>query len=324
MPKDRTEEQDSPAAGRLDDLDRRLIAELQTDPRLPYATLGAQLGVTGMTAANRLQRLRQAGLMRIVAVPNFDACGLTTEILGLAQVELGAQNDCLAVLRASPFVIRIQRVTGEYDLSFAAAFPSETAMGALIRDLQSIPGVRRLVVHHRLETVKDEEGWSAVWAEASPPKEVTYEIAPGVRVPDHLRGKVELAATWLDAFVMGKTEKLKDLSEPDVVFTIMPPQIGAGTFDGWQAVEAESRLAGTIYRHLWHRIIGVDEATEPYAILIDAFNTAERAKGAVRTGFARMAFAFRGNRVTRVLSLGQIELANIPGIETARVGALRD
>ncbi len=324
MAKEGLEEPGVIAGGKLDALDRRLIAELQSDPRLPYATLGAQLGVTGMTAANRLQRLRQEDLLRIVAVPNFQACGLTTEILGLAQVELSAHHDCLTVLRASPFVLRIQRVTGEYDLSFTAAFPSEAPMGAFVRDLQTIPGVRRLVVHHRLETIKHEDGWSAVWAEPASVEELTYEIAPGVRVPEHLRAKVDLAATWLDAFVKGETRRLNDLSEPDIVFTIMPPQIGAGTFDGWDAVKAQSRLAGTIYRHLWHRIIGVDDAAEPYAILIDAFNTAERAKGAVTTGFARMAFAFRGGRVHRVLSLGQIELANIPGIEMGGVGARRD
>src|SRR5438876_808514 len=40
------------ASSRFDALDRKLITALQSDPRLPYATLGSRLGVTGMTAAN--------------------------------------------------------------------------------------------------------------------------------------------------------------------------------------------------------------------------------------------------------------------------------
>src|SRR5512140_1919348 len=64
---------------KLDALDRKLIAELQGDARLAYAALGAKLGVTGMTAANRLQRLRQSDLLRFRVTPNFEAYGLTTE-----------------------------------------------------------------------------------------------------------------------------------------------------------------------------------------------------------------------------------------------------
>ena len=144
-----------PINSRMDQLDRQLIEELQADPRLAYATLGTRLGVTGMTAANRLQRLRQAGLVKLRVTPNLKGCDLTTEVIGLIQAEVGALAPSVDVLRASPYVLRIDHVTGEYDLTFTAAFPSETAMGMLVRDVQSVVGVRRLVVHHRLETVKD-------------------------------------------------------------------------------------------------------------------------------------------------------------------------
>jgi Lrp/AsnC family leucine-responsive transcriptional regulator len=237
-----TEENDILVGGKLDSLDRRLITELQADPRLAYATLGNRLGVTGMTAANRLQRLRQAGLLRLRAVPHFENCGLTTQIQALVQVELSAIDHCIEILDASPFVLRMDRVTGEYDISFHAAFPNETAMGSLVRELQSVAGIRRLVVHHSLETLKDDDGWSAVWSDSLQPEEATFEIAAGARIPEHLRSRVDTAAEWLVALVEANIPRLRELSEPDITFTIMPPYAGAGSFEGIEAVEEEARL----------------------------------------------------------------------------------
>jgi len=297
---------------KIDQLDRRLITELQGDPRLAYATLGSRLGVTGMTAANRLQRLRQADILRLRVVPNLDACGLKTEILGLVQAEVAAIAVCVDILRASPFVLRIDHVTGEYDLGFTAAFPSEAAMGILVRELQSLSGVRRLVIHHCLETVKDDDGWSAVWSEPSVPETSSIEVAPGTNLPEHLKPKVAIASAWLRALIEGDLPRIRELSTLDVVFTIMPPQAGAGTFEGLAAVEGEARIARESYRQVWNRVIGVSEASAPYDLIVDTLNTAERVRGQVRTAFARLAYGFEGDRVKRVLSLSSMDLPEMP------------
>jgi Lrp/AsnC family transcriptional regulator for asnA, asnC and gidA len=315
MTNGRSSEPDQPAP-RLDALDRRLITELQGDARMAYATLGSRLGVTGMTAANRLQRLRNNNLLRFRVAPRFEEYGLTTEVLGLLQADVGAHERCLAVLENSNNVLRVDRVTGEYDLSFSAVFPNEAAMGALVRELQSLSGIRRLVVHHCLSRAKDEDGWAAVWAEPAAPEDLTFEIAPGVRVPEHLRAKVTTAAQWLIALTVGDTETVKAVSDDEVTYTIMPPQAGSGTFEGMDAVLGETELAGSVFRQLWHRIVGVSEADDPYDIVVDSYNTAERRKGSVRTAFARIAFGFVNGRVRRVVSLGQMDLPDLPESET--------
>lgn len=297
---------------RVDALDRRLIDELIGDPRLAYATLGARLGVTGMTAANRLQRLRQAELIRFTVSPDFVAQGLNTRVVGLLQADVSALDEILTVLDACPYVLRVERITGEYDLRFSAVYPSEAAMGDTVRDLQTVLGVRRLVVHHILANVKDEVGWSAVWADPGVAEDAAYEIALGVRVPDHLRARLTIAANWLNAFIGGDVGTLGQLCEEGVTFTILPPQLAAGSYVGFDQVAEQARIASAVYRHLWHRIIGVHEASEPYALVVDAFNTAERRKGQIRTAFARMAFGFAGERVRRVISLGQMELPDLP------------
>jgi DNA-binding Lrp family transcriptional regulator len=320
MNRDRSGDSEASAL-RLDALDRRLIDELIGDPRLAYATLGARLGVTGMTAANRLQRLRQADLLRFSVSPNFTAQGLNTRVLGLLQADVSALDESLALLAACPYVLGVNRITGEYDLSFTAVFPSEVALGTTVRDLQAVLGVRRLVVHHILGAVKDEDGWSAAWAEPGMAEDAAFEIVPGVRVPDHLKARLILAANWLHAFISGDVVTLDHLSEPALTFTIMPPQVAAGTYTGFDEVAEQARIAGAVYRHLWHRIIGVQEASEPYSLVVDAFNTAERRKGQIRTAFARMAFGFAGDRVQRVISLGQMELPDLPAAAEEFAGA---
>ncbi len=299
----------------MDDLDRRLIAELRTDPRISYADLGKRLGVSGMTAATRLNRLRAAGLLHIRAAPDFARLGVTTEVLGLVQVEIAALPATVEILRASPYVLRVDRVTGEFDLAFRAVFPSEIALGGLVRELQALEGVRRLVVHHVLENARREDGWSAVFVEAAPPEDVGYEVAPGARVPKHLEGRLALAATWVDALAKADLPRLRELSDDRIVFTIMPPHPSEGTFDGIEAVQRQAERTRRAYRRLWYRIIDVNEASEPYALVIDALSPVETSRGRVGTAFSRMAFGFADGRVARVTSLGQMDLHNLPTAE---------
>ncbi len=48
----------------MDDTDRRLIAELRSDARLPVATLAARLGVSRATVRNRIDRLVADGIIQ--------------------------------------------------------------------------------------------------------------------------------------------------------------------------------------------------------------------------------------------------------------------
>ena len=51
-----------------DDLNQRIIRVLQDDGRAAYDVIGQQLGVSGGTIRNRVARMREAGMLRIVAV----------------------------------------------------------------------------------------------------------------------------------------------------------------------------------------------------------------------------------------------------------------
>ena len=52
----------------FDDLNQKIIRLLQDDGRATYDVIGQELGVSGGTVRNRVARMREAGMLRIVAV----------------------------------------------------------------------------------------------------------------------------------------------------------------------------------------------------------------------------------------------------------------
>src|SRR5262249_48049538 len=167
-------------------------------------------------------------------------------------------------------------------------------------------------VHHVIEHVKREDGWSAVFVETEQQEDVGFELAPGAQVPKPLEPRLTLAAAWVDALAKADLTRLRELSDPKIVFTIMPPHPSAGTFDGMEAVERQAERTRRAYRRLWYRVIGVSEGRHPYGLVIDALSPVEDHRGRVGTAFSRMAFGFADGKVARVVSLGQMELQELP------------
>ena len=169
--------------GTADELDRRIITELTAQPRRAYAELGKQLGVSGTTVSSRVERLRREGLLSFEVRPDLDAFGFTVQILAAVEVNPAALADVTAMLRASPNILRLDHITGGFNIHLIAAFRTETEVGGLLRQLQTANGVRRVVVQHVTENVRLADGWAAVLARADQPDPPAYGMVPGVQVP---------------------------------------------------------------------------------------------------------------------------------------------
>ncbi|WP_319945847.1 Lrp/AsnC family transcriptional regulator [Nocardia macrotermitis] len=65
----------------LDDLDRKITHALQIDGRVSFALVAEVLGVSDQTVARRYHRLRSAGILRVVGLP--DTAGLVLWLLRL-------------------------------------------------------------------------------------------------------------------------------------------------------------------------------------------------------------------------------------------------
>ncbi|WP_086832455.1 Lrp/AsnC family transcriptional regulator [Streptomyces sp. NRRL B-24572] len=71
----------------MDEIDRAILRELQTDGRIPYAELGPKVGLSPSAARQRLQRLIDTKVVQVVGVTDPVAMG------GQAMALLGVRVD---------------------------------------------------------------------------------------------------------------------------------------------------------------------------------------------------------------------------------------
>ena len=104
----------------LDDLDRRLLRRLQTNPAMPVAELCDAVGSTAAVTSRRLARLRAD---RIIlgkeAIIDWFKLGYNVEVslrVGLDKTQSRAFDDFIAAAREVPEVIEIQTFLGRVDV----------------------------------------------------------------------------------------------------------------------------------------------------------------------------------------------------------------
>jgi len=114
MPTNRRQNHTSPEEGQIDDVDRRLLGELQEDARLSLAELGRRIGLSAPAVAERLQRLQSEGVI-LGYHARIDPHALGLSISAVIRVRpLPRQlQDVARIAQESPEVVDCRRITGE-------------------------------------------------------------------------------------------------------------------------------------------------------------------------------------------------------------------
>ena len=104
----------------IDDTDRRILRQLQADPEQAVTILAARAGVTGPTFARRVDKMREAGVIRAIRDEiNWLALGYTVEVslrFTLDKTEPRAFDEFIAAARDVPEVISIGTFLGQVDV----------------------------------------------------------------------------------------------------------------------------------------------------------------------------------------------------------------
>ena len=104
----------------LDDLDRRLLRQLQADPSLTAADLGARAGVSALKAQRRLGRLQENGVLKGQhAVINWAALGYAVGVslrITLDKTQARAFDEFMDAARGIAEVTEIQTFLGRVDV----------------------------------------------------------------------------------------------------------------------------------------------------------------------------------------------------------------
>jgi Lrp/AsnC family leucine-responsive transcriptional regulator len=105
------------AADRISANDARILEVLQRDGRRPYAELGADVGMSGPSAHERVKKLEARGVIRgYAAIVDPDAVGLAILAFSwITQAPGTAATDLTADFAAIPEIEECHHITGEAD-----------------------------------------------------------------------------------------------------------------------------------------------------------------------------------------------------------------
>jgi Lrp/AsnC family transcriptional regulator, leucine-responsive regulatory protein len=101
------------ASAALDEVDRRMAAELQAEPRLRVAELARRVGLSAPAVADRLRRLQDTGILSYRAEVSPRALGYTLCAIVRISPVGGGLRLIPGIARDIPNVTECHRITGE-------------------------------------------------------------------------------------------------------------------------------------------------------------------------------------------------------------------
>jgi Lrp/AsnC family transcriptional regulator for asnA, asnC and gidA len=146
---------------KIDDLDLKIIKELQKDGRASFRDIAEKISVSEGTVYNRVNKLQESKVIKKF-VPDIDYSKIGYDITVMIGVitEGGKLSDIERKITESPNVNAVYDVTGDYDAMIIAQFKTREALNDFVKNLLAVEGVKRTNTMLVLNTMKEEHG---VW-----------------------------------------------------------------------------------------------------------------------------------------------------------------
>ena len=144
----------------VDETDRAIIEQLQTDGRIPYTKLGAAIGLSEAAARHRVQRLMDGGVIQIVAVTNPLLLGYRRMAMIGVRTQ-GPTEGIAAALEAFPDIEYLVVTAGSFDMMCEVVVPDDTTLLNLTNRIRAVTGVTNTETFIYLSLVKQTYEWGA-------------------------------------------------------------------------------------------------------------------------------------------------------------------
>ena len=145
----------------LDEPARAIIEQLQEDGRRPYTRIAKAVGLSEAAVRQRVQQLKDAGVLQIVAVTD----PLTLGFHRMAMIGVNVDGDVRAAAGAVadiPDVVYVVLTAGSFDLLVEAVCEDDDHLFSLINDkIRAIPGVRATEAFIYISLRKQTYTWGA-------------------------------------------------------------------------------------------------------------------------------------------------------------------
>lgn len=143
----------------LDDVNKAIITQLQTDGRRSYAAIATAVGLSEAAVRQRVQRLLDAGVMQVVAVTDPMQVGFARQ----AMIGVNAEGDLRDVadkLSALPEVDYVVITAGSFDILVEVVCEDDEHLLSLLNDsIRSVPGVQNTETFVYLRLAKQTYTW---------------------------------------------------------------------------------------------------------------------------------------------------------------------
>jgi DNA-binding Lrp family transcriptional regulator len=151
------------SANRLDEIDRKILAELQTDGRMTNVELARRVGISAPPCLRRVRTLEEAGYIRgYHADVNPRELGFEVQVFALVGLHSQAEADLSAFeqrCRELPFVRECHMLNGEIDFILKCVAPDLSSFQTfLTEELTSAPNVASVKTSLVIRCAKDQPG----------------------------------------------------------------------------------------------------------------------------------------------------------------------
>jgi Lrp/AsnC family transcriptional regulator for asnA, asnC and gidA len=143
----------------LDEANRAIIEALQRDGRQPYGAIALAVGLSEAAVRRRVQRLRETGIMQIVAVTDPLQLGFSRQaMIGITvEGDVRVVADKLSALTEVDYVVMC---AGSFDLLAEVVCEDDERLLQVLNDsVRSIPGVRATETFLYLKLAKQTYTW---------------------------------------------------------------------------------------------------------------------------------------------------------------------
>lgn len=128
----------------MDDLDRRLVAELRINSRASLPRLAEILGVARGTVKTRLERLIADGVIKSFTIRLNDD-NLTNMLRAMMLIELGGKNirATINTIKRIPGIVTVSNTNGVWDVVAEVEVASTSDMNRVMSEVRSMNGVEK-------------------------------------------------------------------------------------------------------------------------------------------------------------------------------------
>jgi DNA-binding Lrp family transcriptional regulator len=140
-----------------DDLDRKILKELESDARQSFRDLAKKTGVSVVTVAQRVRKMEQDGVIKgYSAVVSHEKLGYDIATITEVTVSKGKLIEVQERIAKMKCVCAVYDVTGIEDSIVISKFKTRDDVSLFTKELLAIPHVERTNTHLVLNTYKED------------------------------------------------------------------------------------------------------------------------------------------------------------------------